>query len=188
MKSSIAVDRRFRLLSRIPPNKLPLVWLYLAGLLFRISGWLISMDLMAVLGLLRWREFAVLSKIWDGGRRSLLLLLTVSLRVLFFSFFFVVFFFSGLSLRAPNYLSLFRGICMCHVGVTRVGSRPWAKGRGGDGGFLSLALSAFLPSAIIFSFFSFYPNWGGAGGLGLSAPSPRSTTGHREVNSSLVFT
>ena len=107
----------------------------------------------------------------------------------FFRFFFCCVFFSGLSLRAPNYLSLFRGICMCHVGVTRVGSRPWAKGRGGWGRF-------FVPCPVGFSsfchnlfFFFFLPKLRGGGGrLGLSAPSPRSTTGLREVNSSLVFT
>ena len=74
----------------------------------------------------------------------------------FFRFFFVVFFFwtifegSKLSLFVPRYLCVTSGSPESDLDLELRG--------GGAGGFLSLALSAFLPSAIIFSFFSFYPN------------------------------
>ena len=118
----------------------------------------------------------------------LLLLLTVSLRVLFFSFFFLLCFFFLDYLLGLQTISLCSAVFVCVTsGSPESDLDLELRGGGGGGGFLSLALSAFLPSAIIFSFFFFLPKLRG-GGLGLSAHSPRSTTGLREVNFSLVFT
>ena len=84
-------------------------------------------------------------------------------RIVFFFFFF--FFFKS------NFVLACRVVCCsyqsdrriwvcishrsdCRIRVCSGGSRPWAKG---GPGFLSLALPAFLPSAVFFS-----PKWGGA--------------------------
>ena len=109
----------------------------------------------------------------------------------FSRFFFVVFFFwtifegSKLSLFVPRYLCVTSGSPESDLDLELRG------GGGGGGRFFVPCPVGFSTFCHNFFFFFFLPKLrggGGGGGLGLSAPSPRSTTGLREVNSSLVFT
>ena len=84
-----------------------------------------------------------------------------------------MFFFSGLSLRAPNYLSLFRGICMCHVGSPE--SDLDLELRGGGAAVscpLPCRLFFLLPSFFLFFLFTQIEGGGGGGGAGPLGPLP----------------